>query len=92
MKIADKPFYYGLSSGDETKLENTAEAIATFIVTAGKDCDLEILSPDGDDILNTFGMWINRCPDKEFLAELKAVLIPKQKELMESLGFPPCPC
>ena len=92
MKIADNPFYIGVfPNGIGTKIENTAEAIATFIVDSGVDYDLKILTPDEDTVLNTFGIWIDRCSDQDFLTELKEVLIPKQKKLTKELGFPDCP-
>ena len=81
MKIADNPFYIGVFSGATTRIENTAEAIAAFIVDSGKEGDLEILTPNGDAVLNTMGIWIDRCSDQDFLIELKEVLIPKQKKL-----------
>jgi hypothetical protein len=78
MKIADNPYYIGSFPNDDVRLKNTA----------GEQCDLRILLPNGHEVLNTNGVFINRCPDKEFLAELKEVLIPKQKELANKLGFP----
>jgi len=79
MKIADNSFYVGVSSTGETKLGNTAEALATYIVSAGRYEDLMILDQDRKEILNTFGVLIDKCVDYEFLLELRKTLIPKQK-------------
>lgn len=86
MKIADHPFYMGLSPNGAVKLKNTAKSIATFICDT--DDDVQILTPDGDKILNTFGLFISRCADKEFLEELRVVLTPMQKKMEGECGFP----
>ena len=91
MKIADNPYYYGLFADDEVKLENTAEALASFICEQGTCQDLWILTPESVQVINTSGIWIDKCCDQEFLQELKEVLIPKQKLFMESQGFPELP-
>ena len=91
MKIADNPFYIGILPTGNIRIENTAESLATFICTAGKYCNIFITVPDKRLILNTSGIWINQCFEKDFLEELKQVLIPMQKELMNELGFPECP-
>ena len=88
MKIADNPYYIGISSEIGGKLDNTAEALANFICVAGETSDLRILLPNGNTLLNTFGIFIDRCADKEFLEELKEVLIPMQKEMARELGLP----
>ena len=92
MKIADSPHYIGVSRFIETKLENTAEALATYIVHAGQHRDIHIISADDDVVLNTTGVWIDKCCDSEFLAELKEVLNPKIEELLKMNpgfgGFP----
>jgi len=92
MKIADTEFYIGISTNKEVKPENTAESLATFICDAGNSGDLRIITPNGNEILNTFGIFINRCADMEFLEELKKVLIPMQKKLEGELGLPECVC
>ena len=115
MKIADNPYYYGLTTDGRAKLansekalsgnsyyeglvndgdvrlKNTAEAISEFIITVGVHHNLEIWTSDGDTVFNTIGIWIDKCPDKEFLAELKKVLNPKLKELVKTWGSPELP-
>jgi hypothetical protein len=92
MKIADNPYYIGISSEIGGKLDNTAKALAKFICVAGETSDLRILLPNGNTILNTNGIFIDRCADKEFLEELKKTLIPMQKKVESELGFPECHC
>ena len=87
MKISDHPYYIGVVSQVDTKIENTAEAIANYIIEFGWDHNfVEILTLDFDEVLSTRTIWVDWCADKDFLIELNKVLIPKQKELMDKLG------
>jgi hypothetical protein len=89
--LSGNPYYAGLIYDGDVRLENTAESLADFIFSVGRHHNLEILTPDSEVMLTTSGIWINKCADKEFLAELKKVLIPKQNELAREWGFPELP-
>ena len=60
-KFGDFPFLVGVTSNRHAvKLENSTEAVADFICTKGVDGDLCILTLDGDKVLDTFGIYINK--------------------------------
>ena len=87
-KFGDFPFLVGVTSNRHAvKLENSAEAVADFICSKGVDGDLCILTPDGDKVLNTFGIYIDRCSDFDYLEKLRPVLVEKQLKLESSLGL-----
>jgi len=87
MKVADHPFYIGVAQHVDTKIENTAEAIASYIIQAGQNCDLEILTSDYENVLNTLRIGIDWCADKAFMLEVRDALVPKQQEFLRSLGL-----
>ncbi len=63
-------------------IENTPEAIAEHICKYGLHEDITIYTEDGDFLLSTFGIYIDKCPNQRFLQEeLLPVLIPKQIEV-----------
>lgn len=67
-------------------IENTPEAIAEHICTYGLHEDITIYTEDGDFLLSTFGIYINKCPNQKFLQEeLLPVLIPMQMEVEERI-------
>ena len=87
-KFGNFPFLVGVTSNRHAvKLENSTEAVADFICTKGVDGDLCILTPDGDKVLNTFGIYIDRCSDFDYLEKLRPVLVEKQLKLESSLGL-----
>lgn len=87
-KFGDFPFLVGVTSNRHAvKLENSTEAVADFICSKGVDGDLCILTPDGDKVLNTFGIYIDRCSDFDYLEKLRPVLVEKQLKLESSLGL-----
>ena len=87
-KFGDFPFLVGVTSNRHAvKLENSTEAVADFICTKGVDGDLCILTPDGDKVLNTFGIYIDRCSNFDYLEKLRPVLVEKQLKLESSLGL-----
>ena len=87
-KFGDFPFLVGVTSNRHAvKLENSTEAVADFICTKGVDGDLCILTPDGDKVLNTSGIYIDRCSDFDYLEKLRPVLVEKQLKLESSLGL-----
>ena len=107
MKISDNPYYLStfpdkvlskdssctfIEAGDAVKIENNAKALTAFICTVGLKKDVHIFTPDGDAVLNTFGIFVDRCRDQEFMEELRETLVPMQRELMEKMGFPEFSC
>lgn len=59
--------------------EKSPENIANFIMLHQEDTDKIILTDIADRlILNTFGEFINRCPDQTFLQEVLKELVPMQ--------------
>lgn len=71
---------YGYSANKEFKIHNVKE-LAEFICTEGKTNDLIVRKEDGEFLLNTFGIYIDRISDMEYRGELLKVLIPMQQEL-----------
>jgi hypothetical protein len=78
MKVADCDYLIGIFTSGDKQLSNSLEAVADFICEAGMEDDLVITKPDGQRVLNTFGIYIDRCADQEYLEKLLPVLIPKQ--------------
>lgn len=67
-------------------IENTPEAIAEHICKCGLHEDITIYTEDGDFLLSTFGIYIDKCPNQRFLQEeLLPVLIPMQMEVEEQV-------
>lgn len=59
--------------------ENSPANIANFIMLHSENTDKIVLTDQADRlILNTFGEFINRCPDQAFLQEVLKDLIPMQ--------------
>lgn len=59
--------------------ENSPANIANFIMLHSENTDKIVLTDQADRlILNTFGEFINRCPDRAFLQEVLKDLIPMQ--------------
>jgi hypothetical protein len=59
--------------------ENSPANIANFIMLHSENADKIILTDQLDRlILNTFGEFINRCPDQAFLQEVLKELVPMQ--------------
>ncbi len=59
--------------------ENSPANIANFIMVLGENADKIVLTDQVDRlILNTFGEFINQCPDQAFLQEVLKELVPMQ--------------
>ena len=69
---------YGFSDR-ETKELYSIEEVAKFIVEEGLYSDVKILTEDGEPLLDTFGIFINKISDMEYREELLKVLIPMQQ-------------
>ena len=66
------------AEGDATEIENNTESVAEYICSKGVKGDLYILTPDGERVLNTFGMYVDRCVSPEYMEHLRPVLVQKQ--------------
>ena len=73
-------YVYGYDGGrKEYYFENSPSNIANFIMLHKENTDKMILTDLADRlILNTFGEFINQCPDKKLLQEILKDLIPMQ--------------
>ncbi len=73
-------YVYGYDgSRKEYYFENSPSNIANFIMLHMENTDKMILTDLADRlILNTFGEFINQCPDKKLLQEILKDLIPMQ--------------
>lgn len=73
-------YIYGYDGGRQVfYFEKSPENIANFIMLHKEHADHMILTDLADRlILNTFGEFINRCPDQEFLQEVLKELVPMQ--------------
>lgn len=73
---------FASQDNDYITIENAPEAIADYICKYGLHEDITIYTEDGDFLLSTFGIYIDKCPNQRFLQEeLLPVLIPKQIEV-----------
>lgn len=72
---------------EATQIDNDTEAVADFICDKGLKGDLYILTPDGERVLNTFSMFVDRCVSPEYMEELRPVLVQKQLHIESSLGL-----
>lgn len=77
-RISMHPYLTGISEDGEKELHGVKE-VAEFICDKGRYYDLRVVAPDGEQVLNTFGIYIDRICDMEYRNELLAVLIPMQK-------------
>jgi hypothetical protein len=73
-------YVYGYDGGrKEYYFENSPSNIANFIMLHKENTDKMILTDLADRlILNTFGEFINQCPDQKLLQEILKDLIPMQ--------------
>ena len=79
-KVSDFQFLIGVSKDGYEKLYGV-DAVADFICEKGLRGDVKIFTPYGDEVLNTFGIFIDRICDMEYREELLKVLIPKQQSI-----------
>ena len=80
MKISDHPYYTGMFLDVSVVLNNDAKSLSSFICTNGVKNDLRIYTPDGKEVLDTFGIFVNKCCDQEFMLELRKALATMQKK------------
>ena len=57
------------------------EEVAEFICEEGMSGDVEIITPDGELFITTFGIYLDKVKDLDYRNELVKVLVPMQKKL-----------
>jgi hypothetical protein len=83
-------YVYGLD-GERQKyyFEKSPFGIASFIMLKKEHADKMILTDTLDRlVLNTFGEFINRCPDQKLLQEITKELVPMQLGEKEPVSIP----
>ena len=83
-------YVYGLY-GERQKyyFEKSPSSIASFIMLKKNNADKIVLTDTLDrPILDTFGEFINRCPDQKLLHEITKELVPMQLGEKEPLSIP----
>ena len=65
---------------DEIKIENSIEAVSDAICKYGIDGDISIYTADYR-VLNTFGIYVDRCFNSEYMEKLRPALVEKQLAL-----------
>lgn len=75
------------SDGDATEIKNTTKSVVDFICEKGVKGDLYVLTPDDERVLNTFGMYVDRCVSPEYMEQLRPVLIQKQLKTESEFGL-----
>lgn len=83
-------YVYGLDGGrQEYYFEKSPSSIASFIMLKKENADKIVLTDTLDRlILDTYGEFINRCPDQKLLQEITAELVPLQLGDKEPLNIP----
>ncbi len=77
-RTANYPYLIGVSENGRKELHGINE-VSAFICEEGLHSDLKVFTPDGEEVLDTFGMFLNRVSDFEYRTELLPVLVPMQK-------------
>ena len=75
----------GSAIGGNRRLHNVQE-VAEFICKHGQYGDVRITTMEGKELLDTFGIYINKISDMEYREELLKVLVPMQHEV-ENAAF-----
>lgn len=83
-KYSKYPFLVGSSNRCNKRLHGVEE-VATFICRDGLIGDVTVRTPDGEPVLDTFGIFINRISDMEYREELLEVLVPMQQKTQDEV-------
>ena len=81
LDVSKYEYLIGMTSGNDERLKNTPESVAEFICRAGKHEDVIITTPNFNKVLNTFGIYVDKCNDPVFMEKLRLVLVSKQLEV-----------
>ena len=71
-------YVYSNGGREEFLFHNTPENIASFIGSRPFVDQMILTTPMDELIMNTMGNFIDQCPDKELLEQVKETLIPIQ--------------
>lgn len=77
---------YGECSDGDIELRSVND-VAKFICEYGLNENVRVVTPFGDELLNTFGIYLNRISDMEYREELLKVLVPMQQKLDGTAGI-----
>lgn len=69
------------SAIDGNKRLHNVQEVAEFICKHGQYGDVRITTMEGKELLDTFGIYINKISDMEYREELLKVLVPMQREV-----------
>ena len=78
------PILFGIAK-EETCTLKSIRQVARFICRNGVKGDVCIINMHGELFLDTFGLYINKIADNDYLEELKKVLIPMQKRIEKNI-------
>ena len=84
--VAERYAYLLGSAIDGNKRLHSVQEVAEFICKHGQYGDVRITTMEGKELLDTFGIYINKISDMEYREELLKVLIPMQHEV-ENAAF-----
>ena len=75
--------YFGCTQEESTfpEILSSPIEVAEFIVRRGQSSDLTVTDENGQIVCTTYGIDLDRCPDRKFLQELLRYLLPMQKKL-----------
>ena len=68
------------SDGEEITIENNIDSVASAICKYGLMGDITVNTEDYI-VLNTFGIYVDRCCDSEYMEKLRPALVAKQLEI-----------
>ena len=84
--VAERYAYLLGSAIDGNKRLHSVQEVAEFICKHGQYGDVRITTMEGKELLDTFGIYINKISDMEYREELLKVLVPMQHEV-ENAAF-----
>ena len=79
--IAERYAYLLGSAIDGNRRLHNVQEVAEFICKHGRYSDVRITTMEGKELLDTFGIYINKISDMEYREELLKVLVPMQHEV-----------
>lgn len=79
-RYSEYEFLVGSSNRCNKRL-HSVEEVAAFICRDGLIGDVTVRTPDGEPVLDTFGIYLNKVSDMEYREELLKVLVPMQEKV-----------
>ena len=85
-QILEHPYLLvNTADGEQIEIENTLELVAKSICQYGSSGDIMITTPYDTPVLNTMGIYVDKCSNAEYMESLRPVLIEKQLEPEDDL-------